>query len=288
MSSSFLDIVICGNAKQVLAEMPAMSVDLVFTSPPYPAAIKKWKNKTETARQCIERIRDMNLEIFIQCTRVLKRGGALAWEVGSIPYKAELFNNTVDILQKSPSLDLLLRSEIIWSKGVTNPLPPPGFILRPCIIHSTHEYILVFYKHERIVKEKKSSLSSEDKKWGVQSVWSIPPPINSEHPAPFPVELARRVIALHSMPGDIVLDPFCGSGTTLVAAHALGRHYVGIEIEQKWVEHSRKRLAERGDEVAYEVLGAEEKPLIVQSALWQGGLPIEKAKERRARRKKCL
>ena len=76
------------------------------------------------------------------------------------------------------------------------------------------------------------------------SVWTIPPVSAKKigHPAPFPVELAKRVIKLYSYVGDVVLDPFAGSGTTCVAAKALSRHYVGIERVEEYCRLAEDRI----------------------------------------------
>jgi site-specific DNA-methyltransferase (adenine-specific) len=80
------------------------------------------------------------------------------------------------------------------------------------------------------------------------SVWKIPPESARKigHPAPFPVELAARVIQLYSYAGDVVLDPFVGSGTTCVAAKLLNRHYVGFDISAEYCELANRRLDEIG------------------------------------------
>ncbi len=80
------------------------------------------------------------------------------------------------------------------------------------------------------------------------SVWQIPPVSarKTGHPAPFPIELAERVIKLFSYAGDLVVDPFCGSGTTCVAARRLGRHYAGFDISPEYCALAEKRLAHAG------------------------------------------
>jgi site-specific DNA-methyltransferase (adenine-specific) len=67
-------------------------------------------------------------------------------------------------------------------------------------------------------------------------------PSKDQHPTEKPVALAAHFIKLHSQPGEVILDPFCGSGSTLVAAHRLHCNYIGIELDPKWVDHARKRL----------------------------------------------
>ena len=75
-------------------------------------------------------------------------------------------------------------------------------------------------------------------------MWKFTPETNSPHPAPFPYELPSRCIRLLSFVGDVVLDPFCGSGTTLRAAKDFGREAIGIDIVEKYVTMSRNRIAQ--------------------------------------------
>ncbi len=74
-------------------------------------------------------------------------------------------------------------------------------------------------------------------------VWEMTTESSVDHPAPFPVELPRRLIALYTQPGDVVLDPFMGSGSTAIAAKLIGRQYVGYEISDEYCALAQKRLA---------------------------------------------
>ena len=76
------------------------------------------------------------------------------------------------------------------------------------------------------------------------TVWNIPPARREGHPAPFPVELARRCVRLSTWPGETVLDPFAGSGTTLLAARQLGRRAIGIERSERYCQLAIRRLAQ--------------------------------------------
>ncbi|HEX7393391.1 MAG TPA: site-specific DNA-methyltransferase, partial [Anaerolineaceae bacterium] len=91
-----------------------------------------------------------------------------------------------------------------------------------------------------------SDLSGAEFMESTLSVWTIPPVSAKKigHPAPFPIELAKRVIKLYSYVGDVVLDPFAGSGTTCAAAKVLGRHYVGIERVEEYCQLAEKRISE--------------------------------------------
>ena len=105
------------------------------------------------------------------------------------------------------------------------------------------EYIYVFWK-PGITKVKRSRLSSEEwASWGSRGVWHIPSVRNNDrHEAEFPEALADRVVRLLSDPGDLVIDPFCGSGTTCIVAKRLGRRWCGIDISEDYCELAWERL----------------------------------------------
>lgn len=107
------------------------------------------------------------------------------------------------------------------------------------------EYVYVFWK-PGITKVKRSRLSKEEwASWGSRGVWNIPSVRrNNRHEAEFPEALADRVIRLLSDPDDLVIDPFCGSGTTCVVAKRLGRRWCGIEISENYCKLARGRLHE--------------------------------------------
>jgi site-specific DNA-methyltransferase (adenine-specific) len=143
----------------------------------------------------------------------------------------------------------IMRGEIIWNKAssasgstawgswmsATNP-----------VLRDIHEYILVFSKdnYSRPAEGRESTIRKEDFLEWTKSVWTFPAVSARQvgHPAPFPEELPRRLIELYSFRNDVVLDPFCGSGTTCVAAIQAGRHYVGYEIDPGYVALAEERL----------------------------------------------
>jgi site-specific DNA-methyltransferase (adenine-specific) len=114
------------------------------------------------------------------------------------------------------------------------------------VLRDVHEYILVFSKgsFSRPGKDRESTIEKEEFLTWTKSVWEFPAVSAQQigHPAPFPEELPRRLIQLYTFANDIVLDPFCGSGTTCLAAKRAGRHYIGYEILKEYVELAEKRL----------------------------------------------
>ena len=108
---------------------------------------------------------------------------------------------------------------------------------------SEYEDLYVFWKPGQQVIDRTKLSSKEWKEWGSRGIWYIDSVRkNDDHEAKFPLELAQKVIMLYSDPGDLVLDPFMGSGTTAVAACSLNRRFIGIEKEEKYVQLARKKV----------------------------------------------
>lgn len=124
-----------------------------------------------------------------------------------------------------------LRQAIVWWRMVAN---EPNRLDRPAV---SHEHLFLLSKSED------SRVRDPGEPWWSQSVWSIPAAIGADgHPAPMPIELARRCIIAGSRPGDLVLDPFNGNGTTGEVAVKYGRSYVGIELNAEYAESARRRI----------------------------------------------
>jgi site-specific DNA-methyltransferase (adenine-specific) len=110
-----------------------------------------------------------------------------------------------------------------------------------------HEYILVFSKGTYTRKntyKRKSTINRDEFLEYTKSVWTFPAVSARSvgHPAPFPVELPLRLIHLYTYEGEVVLDPFMGSGQTAIAAIQAGRKYIGYEIEASYVQLAEKRI----------------------------------------------
>ena len=142
-----------------------------------------------------------------------------------------------------------MRGEIIWNKATSaSPSTAWGSWLSPAnpVLRDVHEYILVFSKQTFTRKNlgRKSTISKEEFLEFTKSVWSFPAESANKvgHPAPFPVELPYRCIQLYTYEGEIVLDPFMGSGQTAIASIKLKRHFVGYEINPEYVKLAEKRI----------------------------------------------
>lgn len=241
------------------------SVALVVTSPPYFAGKEYEANLGEgvVPKDYLDYLKLLH-DVFEQCVRKLEPGGRIAINVANLgrkPFRS-LASDVTRILQDD--LGLLLRGEIIWQKaaGATGSCAWGSFAKASNpVLRDLTERIIVASKgrFDRAVSRaqraevglpSESTMSSEEFMQWTLDVWNIPPESAKRvgHPAPFPIELPRRLIELLTYRGDLVLDPFMGSGTTAVAAIRTGRHYLGFETDDSYVELARTRIeAERAE-----------------------------------------
>jgi site-specific DNA-methyltransferase (adenine-specific) len=152
-------------------------------------------------------------------------------------------------------IGFLMRGEIIWDKSASagSSCAWGSFqsASNPCL-RDVHEYLLVFskgdYKLNRSKKERAEgrldTIPKESFIAHTKSIWSFATERASRvnHPAPFPVELPKRCIEMYSFTGDVVLDPFNGSGTTCVAAKMHGRRYIGVDLSPEYCSIAEERL----------------------------------------------
>jgi modification methylase len=252
------DTMVCGDSRN-MAAIPDNSVALVVTSPPYFAGKAYEEELGEGAvpasyMEFLAMLRD----VFAECVRVLEPGGRIAVNTANLgrkPYRS-LSADVISILQND--LQLLLRGEVVWLKaegasgscawGSYKSAANPVFrdVSERIVVASKGRFDRAIPK----VKREKMGLPFEDtihpddfRAWTLD-LWRMPPESAKRvgHPAPFPVELPRRLIELFTYKGDTVLDPFLGSGQTAIAAALYGRHYVGYDIDPAYIELSERRL----------------------------------------------
>ena len=253
-----------GDAR-TMNDLPDNSVALVVTSPPYFVG-KEYE--TEIGRDGVPgsymEYLEMLREVFAECVRVLEPGGRIAINVANLgrkPYRS-LSSDVIGILQDD--LGLLLRGEVVWRKarGMSGSCAWGSFrsATNP-VLRDVTERIVIASKgrFDRARSEQRrageglpseSTLSTDEFLEATLDVWEIPSESAQRigHPAPFPVALPERLINLYTFEGDVVLDPFMGSGTTLVAAARTGRRGVGYDLDPAYVDIARKRVSEpRGD-----------------------------------------
>jgi DNA modification methylase len=255
-----LDKLIVGDARH-MDEVPDSSVALVVTSPPYFAGKEYEEALGEggvpaTYLEYVDLLRD----VFTQCVQKLEPGGRIAVNVANLgrrPYRS-LSADVIGVLQDD--LRLLLRGEIIWVKqrGSSGSCAWGSF-QRPGnpVLRDLTERVIVASKgrfdrsvpakeRARLQLPSESSMTRDDFMENTLDVWEIPAESATRigHPAPFPIELPARLIELYTYRGDLVLDPFAGSGTVAAAAVRAGRHYVGYDLDESYIKLAERRVEE--------------------------------------------
>ena len=222
--------------------LPDHCIHLMVTSPPYNAQKEYDQDLT------LEEYRQLLHDVFSETKRVLVTGGRACINIANLGRKPYLPLHAM-VIAEMLGLDFLMRGEIIWDKAASASTSTAwGSWLSAAnpVLRDVHEYILVFSKgsFRRPSDGRESTISRDDFLEWTKSVWTFPAVSARQvgHPAPFPEELPRRLIQLYSFKGDVVLDPFAGSGTTCVAARDLGRHYLGYEINSEYYNLAQRRL----------------------------------------------
>jgi len=237
-----LDRLFCHSAED-MAELPDNSVHLMVTSPPY--NVGKDYDDDLTLQEYLAFLERVWGEVY----RLLVPGGRACINVANLgrrPYLPLHAWIATSMLQ----IGFLMRGEVIWNKaGSASPSTAWGSwksATNPTL-RDVHEYILVFskgvYKRQNPF-QRENTITNEQFLEYTKSVWTFAaePASKVGHPAPFPLELPSRLIQLYSFKGDVVLDPFMGSGQTAIAALQASRHYIGYEISPEYVALARKRI----------------------------------------------
>ncbi len=255
---------------EAMPELADGSVALTVTSPPYwnaidydvHAADKKQYYRTRAYAngysQYAEYL-DWLERIFGEVLRATKPGGFCAIVIGTVLLEGKHYPVPFDLVSRLTQKGWEFHQDIIWHKctagvkraGVTIQKPYPGYFY-PNIMT---EYILVFRKPGLPIYKDHSADEKEKAEFPINRVftmdtannlWHIAPvpPDLLDHPCPFPEEIPYRLITLYSYPGDLILDPFLGSGQTAKVARWLKRQYVGYETIAKYVELANRRLKE--------------------------------------------
>lgn len=239
-----LDKIFCKSSEK-MNELPDNSVHLMVTSPPYNVGKEYDENLT------LEEYRKFLVRVWKEVYRVLVPGGRVCINIANLGRKPYIPLHTF-IVEDMLTLGLLMRGEVIWNKASSaSPSTAWGSWLSAAnpTLRDIHEYILVFSKgmfRRNAYSRRKSSISKGEFLEFTKSIWTFPaePAHKVGHPAPFPVELPYRLIQLYTFAGDVVLDPFIGSGQTAIAAIKTGRHYVGYDIDEEYVRLAERRIRE--------------------------------------------
>ena len=242
------DVVINGNSKQM--PLPDNCIQLVVTSPPYNAS--KAYDEDLSLSDYLGLLHD----VFAECYRVLSPGGRMVVNVANLGRKPYIpLASHINLIMHE--IGFLHRGEIIWDKSASagSSCAWGSFqsASNPCL-RDIHEYLLVFSKGDYKLARSKTeraegridTIVKDEFIQHTKSIWSFPTESarRVNHPAPFPVELPRRCIEMYTYAGDVVLDPFLGSGTTAVAAKMCGRRYVGLDLSEEYCAIAEERLAQ--------------------------------------------
>jgi modification methylase len=237
------------------------SIHLVVTSPPY-WNLKRYNENPDQLGH-IENYEAFLVEIekvWHEVFRVLVPGGRLVCVVGDVCVSRRRFgrhlvfplHSDISVMCRKIGFDNL--NPIIWHKIANATFEVPNgskFLGKPyepnSIIKNDMEFILMQrkpggYRNPTQEQRRLSKIEKKDFDAWFQQIWNITGASTRNHPAPFPLELATRLVRMFSFHGDTVLDPFCGTGTTMVAALRYGRNSIGIDIDPEYCRMAARYL----------------------------------------------
>lgn len=226
-------------------DLPDNSVHLMVTSPPYNVGKDYDEDLT------LESYREFLKRVWNEVYRVLVPGGRACINVANLGRKPYIPLHAF-IVEDMIELGFLMRGEVIWDKassaGSSTAWGSWKSASNPTL-RDVHEYILIFSKNtfgRKNPLKRENTVSRDEFLELTKSIWTFPSESAKKigHPAPFPVELPYRTIQLYTFEGDVVLDPFMGSGQTAIAAIKSKRSYVGYEVDCEYAKLADKRTKE--------------------------------------------
>ncbi|QOJ16060.1 MAG: site-specific DNA-methyltransferase [Planctomycetia bacterium] len=260
---------ILGDARTASA-LPERSVHVVVTSPPY------WtlKRYNDSERQ-LGHIADYDEfiagldAVWRNCFHALVPGGRLIINVGDVCLSRKRNGGRHTVVPLHATIQEHCRTigfdnlaTILWYKIANASYEVSGgggFLGKPyepnAVIKNDVEFVLMQrkpggYRSPQTRERLLSIISAENHQSWFRQIWTdLPGTSTADHPAPFPLEFAERLVRMFSFVGDTVLDPFAGSGTTGVAAARWGRNSIGIEVDKSYLDLARKRLSTHGDDL---------------------------------------
>ncbi|MDV6235148.1 site-specific DNA-methyltransferase [Leptospira ellisii] len=257
------------------------SVDLILTSPPYPM-IEMWNDLffgfSSEIETCFESDPDLSFEkmhqeldkVWKESFRTLKQGGFLVINIGDATRKTvsgfRIFMNHARIVQSCNSLGFFSLPGVLWRKQTNSPNKFMGSGMLPAGAYVTleHEHILIFRKGDkRNFSSKAEKLARAESAffWEERNLWFgdvwdfkgkkqvLETQSGRERSAAYPLELANRIILMYSLKGDLVLDPFLGTGTTTLAAIGNGRNSIGFELDPQLTRNRFRDLVSLKEEL---------------------------------------
>lgn len=271
---SVLNTIMLDDVLDGLAKIPSNSVHLVFSSPPYNIQLEGYRNRhdDDPYKVYVAWLK----KIFVECERILVNGGRLVINIDSVrnrqddeEYMRPIYG---DLVNAAREIGLKFRTEICWYKQNWSGRATAFGSYMSCsnpAIRRNHEYVLVWSKGDWKLdgdQELSDMTPKEFQEWTF-STWFIQPETknHNDHPAPFPEELAIRVIKLFSYRGNTVVDPFMGTGTTGLVAKMLGRNYIGIDNSEKDVKYAIDRIDAFDDILASDYVPRSQRIAVVKA-----------------------
>lgn len=240
---NFLDQITCGNCLEVMSQIPDGTVHLAVTSPPYNLGIN-YDNHDDSLSY--ESYLQWLKTVWIETKRVLVPGGRFALNIAPTSIK-DFRPIHHDFSNQLREIGMIMRTEIIWYKQTMGRRTAWGSWKSPSNPHivPSWEYVLIFCKDSWTLEgdSKDADITSDEFMRFSDGFWYIPPESQRRgHPTPFPEELIYRLIKYYTYKGNIVLDMFGGTGTVVVVAAKTSRHFIHIDISEKYCEIAQQRL----------------------------------------------
>ncbi|MFH0990855.1 MAG: site-specific DNA-methyltransferase [bacterium] len=233
---------VINGTSETMGDIPDRSVHLMITSPPYNVS------KEYDSNLSLQQYLDLLTRVFTETYRALVNGGRACVNIANVGRKPYIPLSD-SISKMMIDIGFNMRGEVIWNKGSSAGVSMAwGSYMSASnpVLRDVHEYILIFSKgdYNRSSEGKENTITREQFMEWTKSIWNFSTVSAKRvgHPAPFPFDLPYRLIQLYSYTGDIILDPFMGSGTTGLAAMNAGRHYIGYEIDKEYYKRGEDRL----------------------------------------------
>lgn len=241
--TKFIDQIICGDCLEVMRQIPDNTVHLAVTSPPYNLGINYDAHNDSLAYK--EYLNWMR-EVWLETKRVLVPGGRFALNIA--PTSIKNFRPIHhDFANQLREIGMIMRTEIVWYKQTMGRRTAWGSWKSPANPHiiPSWEYVLVFSKDSWTLssESKEADITADEFMRFSDGFWYIPPESQRRgHPTPFPEELVYRLIKFYTYKNNVVLDMFGGTGTVAVVAYKTGRHFIHIDISEKYCKIAEERL----------------------------------------------
>ncbi len=239
----YLDQIIYGDCLEVMSQIPDETVHLAVTSPPYNLGIDYDNHDDSLA---YDNYLEWMKKVWIETKRVLVPGGRFALNIA--PTSIKNFRPIHhDFSNQLREIGMIMRTEIIWYKQTMGRRTAWGSWMSPSNPHiiPSWEYVLVFCKDSWTLdgNKKERDITDDEFMRFSDGFWYIPPESQRRgHPTPFPEMLIYRLIKFYTYKGNIILDMFGGTGTVAVVAQKTGRHFIHIDISQKYCQIAEQRL----------------------------------------------